>query len=413
MRAILVGAVVLAGCVAAGCGLARENKLGVRPGCSSCHGSAASPAPPRDLLGQSDPTARGVGAHQSHLSGGSLAGPVPCSSCHVVPETRDAPGHLDAPWPAPVTFSGLATADGAQPTLVAEPGTGRARDDSRLLVSCAGVYCHGATLVGGTESIPAWNRPDPKFTACDACHGAPPPPPHPAASQCSTCHAETVGAGLTITHPEKHIDGIVEVSAAACSSCHGRAQNPAPPVDTRGRSDTTLPSVGAHQSHLNALLSSPVACGECHTVPTSVSSPGHIDGLVQLVFGPLARTGGASPGFSTSANTCSGAYCHGATLGGGSDTSPLWTRVDGSQKACGTCHGIPPPTGRHPSVFGDHSFMGQNCTVCHADVTNPAGSAISNRALHIDGNVAVKPQGGTWNAADKTCSPGCHDPESW
>lgn len=59
-------------------------------GCSSCHGSSDSPAPPRDLEGQSDPTRRGVGAHRAHLRASHrLSKPVACASC--VPPDRVAP----------------------------------------------------------------------------------------------------------------------------------------------------------------------------------------------------------------------------------------------------------------------------------------------------------------------------------
>ena len=27
-----------------------------------------------------------VGAHQAHLTGGEFSGPIPCESCHIVPE---------------------------------------------------------------------------------------------------------------------------------------------------------------------------------------------------------------------------------------------------------------------------------------------------------------------------------------
>lgn len=365
--------------------------------CTGCHGDSTSPAPPADLLGQSDPALRGVGAHRSHLfSTHDLAGPVACETCHAVPTTVDSPGHLDGPWPANVSFSGLALAKNAQPRLSADPGTGDARKDASNKVTCAAVYCHGATLSGGASPSPVWNTPDAKWTACGACHGFPPTTTssgaaHPKSTSCASCHDQTVSADGTIAHPDKHIDGVVEVKGGGggCNACHGNASassappgdpNTAPPVDTTGRSDTALITVGAHQSHLKAShgLSSPVACSECHTVPTAVDSPGHNIGQPAAVnFGTLAKFDTPSTRWTPSDATCA-TYCHGATLGGGSATSPIWNKVDGSQAACGTCHGLPPPA-PHPSGA-------TNCAGCH-DTVAAGNKTIAKPAQHIDGQV--------------------------
>jgi predicted CxxxxCH...CXXCH cytochrome family protein len=69
----------------------------------------------------------------------------------------------------------------------------------------------------------------------------------------------------------------------------------------------------------------------------------------------------------------------------------VWTRVDGTQKQCGSCHGAPPPA-PHP-----HDPACQNC---HAD----AGPSLTIKtpAQHIDGTVqitSVHPAG--YNAREK------------
>jgi predicted CxxxxCH...CXXCH cytochrome family protein len=92
-----------------------------------------------------------------------------------------------------------------------------------------------------------------------------------------------------------------------------------------------------------------------------------------MTWGPLARTGGASPSFNGS--TCSSTYCHGATLAaGGTITAPLWAKVDGTQAACGTCHGAPPPAPHTTSTA---------CGSCHEGYT----ATSVNLATHIDGQV--------------------------
>jgi predicted CxxxxCH...CXXCH cytochrome family protein len=168
---------------------------GDRPGCAGCHGSDASPAPPRDLAGNQLSTAIGVGAHQSHLEGDArLRGPLACAECHAVPEATGDPGHIDSPPPAEVT-------------LVA----GGAWD--RADATCA-VWCHG-------DSRPVWTRRKGEVF-CGSCHGIPPDgAPHTPdleLSDCVTCHAATVSASGTIllsgppgAETSQHMDGEVDV----------------------------------------------------------------------------------------------------------------------------------------------------------------------------------------------------------
>jgi predicted CxxxxCH...CXXCH cytochrome family protein len=375
--------------------------------CHSCHGSEANNAPPVDTSGNSETTAVTVGAHQSHLTQpAGLTVPLACQACHVVPGTIDAPTHMDGS-PAELTFGALASTDGATPAW------------DRNAASCSAVYCHGATLnAGGTNHQPKWTTVDGTQASCGACHGVPPPAPHVQNDDCGQCHTATA-EGQTIAHPDKHINGILEVETGnlACNSCHGSADNNAPPVDTKGNSSTTMPSVGAHQAHLTAphAIALPLACEQCHVVPATVDAAGHLDASpAELTFGALAKTGGANATWTHANASCSTVYCHGATLKGGTVTTPTWTKVDGTQDACGTCHGISPKTGRHPSNFGDHSWMGKDCTNCHNGIANSNGTQITNTTLHVNGvkDVALK-SNGTWNAATKSCNPSCHGNENW
>jgi predicted CxxxxCH...CXXCH cytochrome family protein len=337
--------------------------------CNTCHGSTDSNAPPKDTHGNSATAEVTVGAHQSHLKASALSGPVACNDCHVVPAVVDAPGHIDQET-ATVTFANLATTDGAQPSW------------DRAKAQCSQVYCHGATLGGGTLKTPTWTKVDGSQVVCGSCHGLPPPLPHFERTDCATCHTETVTPEMTISDPEKHIDGKIEVTLpASCTACHGTpGVNAGPPVDTHGGSDTTLVTVGAHQSHLQSPLSNPVACGACHVVPATAEDPGHIDQETATVtFSGLAKSDGALPSWDAASATCAGAYCHGATLGGGVLKVPLWTKVDGTQAKCGSCHGVPPPA---PHVQSDH------CEACHAE-TAGAGQVVAHTEKHIDGKVEV------------------------
>jgi predicted CxxxxCH...CXXCH cytochrome family protein len=171
--------------------------------CSSCHGDTTSPAPPRDVRGNLDASAPGVGAHRAHVLGSARARAVPCEACHEVPSTPLQPGHLDTPLPAEVVFSGAALARGAAPSYQAG--------------SCRDTSCHGAVTSdrrqasGGTNTAPQWTGGSAE-AKCGSCHGLPPPPPHPfvsAAYPCHSCHADLGDDDVTFTHPELHVDGSV------------------------------------------------------------------------------------------------------------------------------------------------------------------------------------------------------------
>ncbi len=345
--------------------------LGDQP-CNSCHGSTTSNAPPKDTQGNTATTARGVGAHMSHLApGNQFFKAVLCQDCHRVPATVNSQGHIDTPLPAEVIFS---TRAGSSPTWNG--------------AQCSNTYCHGSTLTdggggaGGTATSPLWAKVDGSQAQCTSCHGNPPPLPHPQNSDCGQCHADVMaGSPTTFTDATKHIDGNLDVTGgAACNSCHGdHTSTPAsnadkvnaPPFDSTGAGTaTTLRGVGAHQAHLGGSTFGHVAvtCGECHLVPASVNSAGHIDTPLpaEMTFTGIAA------GSTWNGSNCS-TYCHGSTLsgGGGTATAPQWTKVDGTQAQCTSCHGNPPPAPHTTDT---------NCNGCHPDITT---------GKHIDGTVDV------------------------
>ncbi|GEJ57060.1 hypothetical protein AMYX_18010 [Anaeromyxobacter diazotrophicus] len=321
--------------------------------CSSCHGSALNPAPPAGTRGETLTTDRAVGAHQAHLSGGGVARPVLCEECHVVPSS---PLHADGA--AKVTFGGVALTGGAKP---AWDGT-----------SCTASYCHGQFTGGNALNAPAWTGGSGQ-AACGSCHTIPPPSPHPQNSACGGCHTGYTSSSVVAA---THVDGKNDVGSMTCSSCHGSAQNPAPPFGTRGETATTALAVGAHQAHLaGGTVGKAVACSECHVVPSSLT---HADGTVQLTFGALATQGGAQASFAVATATCSNVYCHGQFTGGNTANAPVWTTVDGSQVACGSCHTLPPPP-PHP--------VNTSCGNCHPGY----GPASVNVATHVDGHLDLLP----------------------
>jgi len=145
--------------------------------CDGCHGRGGDPAPPKDLLGNEFTTSLGVGAHQAHLRAPSgIAAPIACATCHLVPATTNAAGHIDTPLPAEVT-TGLGW--------------------NRTTGTCASAWCHGT-------STPKWTETGNVF--CGSCHGVPPvTAAHDASmnlSSCASCHP----AGFA-----SHMNGVLDV----------------------------------------------------------------------------------------------------------------------------------------------------------------------------------------------------------
>jgi predicted CxxxxCH...CXXCH cytochrome family protein len=179
-------------------------------------------------------------------------------------------------------------------------------------------------------------------------------------------------------------------AATVCTSCHGDSTRlsdeplvrAAPPAGVRGADP------GAHLAHLRAgAFRGPIACGECHDVP---SSAGHSNGKIEVPLGgSLARAGGASPSWNDP--TCSSVYCHGATLPGGPPATPAWTAA--ASIGCGSCHGTPPP---------NHDPSSTNCNACHPGTVKPNGEIDVANGLHIDGVVEVNQQHPTgWKAREQ------------
>ncbi len=321
--------------------------------CSTCHGGKTSPAPPVDTRGNTEVSAEGVGAHAIHLAGGDNGRPLECGECHEVPSGPAAAAHVDG-LPAEVVLGGVAASDSRRPAF----NYGNLR--------CSSTWCHGPT--NPSNSSPVWTSTSGRL-ACDSCHGLPPPAPHPQMARCSQCHSAVVADDdRTILDRSRHVDGtvdVVDLASFRCTSCHGSA-TPAPPRDTAGNIATTAPGVGAHQAHLNpGGRARAVLCEECHVVPATLDAAGHIDSLLpaEVTFSGVASAWSAKPTYS--AGSCQATYCHGASFvsnraSGGSLTEPEWTKVDGSQRACGTCHALPPPA--------PHPQNADQCSTCHFDV---------------------------------------------
>lgn len=259
----------------------------------------------------------------------------------------------------------------------------------------AGVDGFDAGVDGGLSYHPVgWKVPD-----AGTFHG---PPSLQGLQACTSCHGpELTGGTVGVSCDQCHSGWKTN-----CTFCHGGVDNQtgAPPRDVLGGSATTQVTVGAHTSHVSAThaIASPINCAACHPTVTDALSAGHVDPA------PAELT---LTGWVRASASCA-VYCHGAFAGGTSSNLPSWTQVNGTQSACGSCHALPPATGRHPNTEPRHAFMGANCTFCHLD-SNATASAITRPDLHVNGVPDVAPPGGTWNATTRSCSPSCHGPASW
>lgn len=357
--------------------------------CSTCHGS-------------SGPTS---GLHQAHREPGRLDKSYDCTECHVTPTDYRAPGHIlladgtvDPP-PAEVEFGPFSSTAGAEPSYDPAPK------------QCSNVYCHGGAWDDGQAQRPdpLWQAPDAGLD-CASCHGmAPESHAGGILVDCETCHQQVrPPEGMLIT--ALHLDGQVQIGRDGdrCSSCHGgEGPSPsAPPLSLLGASGTDVVGVGAHQVHLNAPTgwTNPVACQDCHQVPSNNFDPGHIDTLLPAeVFADsiressLAFADGAQVNWSGAEGTCA-TYCHGSgesaldDMSPDIDRAPRWTAVPGEpppQVLCGGCHGIPPTT--FPHQLADFGLT--DCADCHGAAIDGNGNIIftgppgEERTVHMNGVV--------------------------
>jgi predicted CxxxxCH...CXXCH cytochrome family protein len=318
--------------------------------CSTCHGSGTRAYPPRDpcfFPGDGD-----GGAHAAHVEPSlASASGLPCSTCHPAPDAG-----------AGIAIIGGTHGDGVL-EVVFDPHrvVGEASFDATS-GGCA-VGCHD---LGGTSPRPAWSETI--AIDCNSCHLSPPAGHFSGA--CTECHAEANATGTALSGGPLHMNGRVDLGNGngTCGACHGTGSSP-------------WPSDGAHPDHEQPTIAEPVACASCHPVPTTLLSPGHLDGIVEVAFTGLALSRGASPAWN--GTSCSQVACHGAVL---ADTpaAPVWNDDSGAGLACTSCHGFPPSEHTASTSCSRSDCHG---TEVNLDSTGAASISASGRALHIDGIV--------------------------
>jgi predicted CxxxxCH...CXXCH cytochrome family protein len=261
---------------------------------------------------------------------------------------------------------------------------------------CHQVYPHAANFAstsGHPQFIAGHSY---SLTDCQKCHG--------------TDYAGSGDTRLSCTNAGCHVDATnAPKTPEACNTCHGTftgaandLASAAPPRGLGGETQTSSRAVGAHQAHVKSgALADAMQCQECHTVPTQLTSSGHLGTLpAEVMFnGTLGRlaTGGTvpNPAYSSTSLKCSNTYCHGnwklqkatstnafifteATMEG-NNASPAWTGGT-AEVACGSCHGIPPK--------GHLAVPLSTCGTCHDGVASPEGTILDTKK-HMNGKINV------------------------
>ncbi len=230
--------------------------------------------------------------------------------------------------------------------------------------------------------------------------------------ECQSCHAANYAGGIAeatclTCHNEPS-------GPEACNTCHGDFSNPdriAPPADLVGNTSTTAKGVGAHDVHLYTnSIGQVIGCFECHeraTVPAGQNfASAHINGLpAEMKFGNFANLNGGAE-YDYDGLKCNNTYCHGNfefkrsestsqfaytdSVMVGNNYSPIWNKVDGTQAACGTCHGQYDASNNLVSVapVGHTPFPLNSCANCHPGVVDASGNII-DKLKHINGEKNV------------------------
>ncbi len=306
--------------------------------CASCHSDMSTLTEPSGLASPD----LSLGSHKRHAVDAGFS----CSVCHGTgysPTTTVVPTHANGKTEISFTGKGIKTVYSKAVNDIPGDAYG----------SCSTSKCHGrANRNWGLNTT---------TTQCEKCHG----------------------------------------SAATAQAVDGLGNNVGIFLDTAGTDGSAYS--GTHVSHLAGKhnYSAPITCNQCHVVPATVTSFGHMSSLpAKLTWGPLAnhssvvRALGVSPGTATAmvpsynnvSRQCSNTYCHAGIKNyndvsytqQGADPNPTWgslTYLGGS--GCNKCHGYP-PAGQHTTST--------SCNACHNHV-DQSGIAFTDKSKHINGIV--------------------------
>ena len=403
---------------------------GTPPGCFNntlCHGEnpvphpvgsawvAASPAAqPHGVIAKATPGATAGYAYcqSCHGAGTNFAGglsEVSCYPCHV--PTANSP-HASQ-WQSGNTYAHTSTAAGNATV-------------------CA--YCH---LNGANSPIAAPSPPAPPGTApgcfnSTLCHGAS-AAPHPVPyndnshytvtsatfpGSCSACH--DVSLPSTKVRPVCQACHVAAspLAAANCTSCHASPPNGGAPAGA-----VYANIAGAHAVHI-ALTSAgtPISCDTCHNgLGPSLLNTNHYDRAKSRVlpgdvaFLPTYNANSGASSFSSAGLSCSNVSCH-----GGKATPDWQTGAINVSTQCTSCHTTVTTSQFNGPTSGNHNRSDHQvpCTICHNPTTLAVNHFTNLGTPALEGPASATIGGSgtaitSWNPTTKSCTPACHDRETW
>lgn len=435
--------------------------------CVRCHGNPptiATPGGPNGLATPATNASPGPGAHWTHVKTRGMS----CNACHNGYGGKTMPSNTvdmgfavnaaNVPGFTGSVSTGVFTTTNnlnAPYTMAGAAGTAGANQ------TCSAVYCHGATLTGGSITAPSWIGTSQAL--CGSCHGSTSAAPPTTAGHlrhagsgaagrlglsCSMCHGAVTDAthvngsvswnmaalGATAqyktpagTFSQSGTNGSIAPSAAygQCANlyCHSNVQGNAgvgsPTIYgqpawggaalTCGSCHKDMATDGtATGSHVRHTQAAGLACVTCHS-GMGRDTASHADGVINLAFSGAAAgttyTKGAAFAPGKGYGSCGTSYCHGATLPPSNPPrpAPSWNTpfpAGGSVLGDGISGGSKPGSG---SCAQCHGYPPQNghatsgCSGCHTNL-NSDNLTFNAPSLHMNGTVDVVGGGGACDA---------------
>ena len=361
--------------------------------CSECHNGAGAGTGSHannliEVAFTTDPFANTPAYSQSPNTPGNGYGTCSTVYCHSIGQRSGGTALVagTADYKAP-SWGGTAGCGSCHATVMSS-ASHTAHLDAPFLYDC--LVCHNGAGAGTTKHTD--KNIDIAFSALSGGTGTYSQSPNPPGNGYGTC-STTNCHGTTSPQWGTNFVGIDR-----CTKCHGTPTvgaapeyAKAPPSDTAGNTLGTDKEVGAHQAHLRATnnISSPIACSECHIIPTLITSAGHIDSSLpaELTFGTLAKVNGLTPLYNYGSGQCATTYCHGNAMPrgttDGTNKAPTWSDANylngDPAHNCSQCHGYP------PAGIAAHVGAGPtSCINCHSEV-NAAGTGFTDPSKHVNG----------------------------
>ncbi len=353
--------------------------------CAGCHGAVGSTS----LRGAA--TAAGIQAAISANRGGM--GALSGLSAIELQRIADAVAPVATP---PVPTPPATAADGA--ALYASQCSGchgALASSSKLSLSVVRLQNAISGNVGGMGALATLSAADLQaiVAALNPASTTPTPTPAPPdgtslyTANCASCHgalANSSKLGATLARLQNaitsNVGGMGALSGLSVTEVQAivTALTPSTPTPTPAADGATL--YGSY-------------CSACHGSLTGSAKGGATAAAIQsAIAGNLGGMGALST-------------LNSAQLAAVATALAGITPAPATPAACGSCHAIPPATGRHAK----HLRQNLSCGTCH-------GSGYSSTtvvaALHQNGVKNVATNIG-WNSTSRSCSNSCHGKETW